>query len=217
MPAHKMKSDEALMRAVLDGVLAHAEHRPFGDKLLDDAAREAGLSSSEAARLFPQGMASLLEFYSREADREMVRRLAELDLAAMKVRKRISTAVMTRLSVLKPRKNAACRAAAHLGLPHNLPLAVRLVYGTVDAMWRAAGDLSTDFNFYTKRAILAGVYTATLMRWFNDASADEHETEAFLAARIDEVMQYEKFKSQLRREADKGLDTLGDILRAARR
>jgi ubiquinone biosynthesis protein COQ9 len=70
------------------------------------------------------------------------------------------------------------------------------MYRTVDAMWRAAGDTSTDFNFYTKRGILAGVYASTLMRWFNDTSEDEKPTDDFLAARIDNVMQFEKLKAK---------------------
>ena len=63
-------------------------------------------------------------------------------------------------------------------------------------MWRAAGDTSTDFNFYTKRGILAGVYGSTLVRWFNDPGEDEAATEAFLDARIENVMQFEKFKAK---------------------
>ncbi len=91
----------------------------------------------------------------------------------MKIRERISAAVLARLEVLAPHKEAARRAGAFLTLPPHAPLGMTLLYRTVDAMWRAAGDTSTDFNFYTKRAILAGVYSATLMRWFNDDSEDE--------------------------------------------
>jgi ubiquinone biosynthesis protein COQ9 len=97
---------------------------------------------------------------------------------------------------LKPHKEAARRAAALLSLPMHASLGAKLVYRTVDAMWRAAGDTSTDFNFYTKRGILAGVYGATAMRWFNDAGEDEAATDAFLAARIENVMQFEKFKAK---------------------
>ena len=124
--------------------------------------------------------------------------LAQCDLPSMKVRERIRTAVKTRLAVLKPNKEAARRAAAFLTLPPHAPLAATLLYDTVDAIWRAAGDTSTDFNFYTKRAILAGVYSTTLLRWFTDQSADESATDAFLAARIENVMQFEKFKAQVK-------------------
>jgi ubiquinone biosynthesis protein COQ9 len=146
--------------------------------------------------LFENGPISLVEFYSTATDAEMERRLAAMDLKAMKIRQRIATAVKTRLAILKPHKEAARRAAALLSLPMHAALGAKLVYRTVDAMWRAAGDTATDFNFYTKRGILAGVYGATAMRWFNDTSEDEKPTEDFLAARIENVMQFEKFKSK---------------------
>ena len=118
----------------------------------------------------------------------------------MKIRSRIATAVMTRIEAVRPHKEAARRAAAFLTLPPHAALGAKLVYRTVDAMWRAAGDTSTDFNFYTKRGILAGVYSATMMRWFTDSSADESATTQFLAHRIENVMQFEKFKAQGKEE-----------------
>jgi len=138
----------------------------------------------------------LVEFYSTHTDAEMEKRLGAMDLKAMKIRERIATAVKTRLAILKPHKEAARRAAAMLSLPMHVALGTKLVYRTVDAMWRAAGDTSTDFNFYTKRGILAGVYGSTAMRWFNDTSTDEKPTEEFLAARIENVMQFEKLKAK---------------------
>ena len=86
-----------------------------------------------------------------------------------------------------------------------------LVYRSVDAMWRAAGDVSTDFNFYSKRAILAGVYTATVMRWFTDDTPEESATDEFLAARIENVMQFEKLKAKVKTQTAK-LPSLADIL-----
>jgi ubiquinone biosynthesis protein COQ9 len=85
-------------------------------------------------------------------------------------------------------------AAAVLSLPMNAALGAKLMYRTVDAMWRAAGDTSTDFNFYTKRGILAGVYGSTAMRWFT--TEDQAVVDEFLAARIENVMQIEKFKAK---------------------
>jgi ubiquinone biosynthesis protein COQ9 len=126
----------------------------------------------------------------------MEAKLAAMDLKAMKIRMRIAAAVRARLDALKPHKEAARRAAAMLSLPMNAPLGAKLMYRTVDAMWRAVGDTSTDFNFYTKRGILAGVYGATAMRWFTDDSEDQKATAEFLAARIENVMQFEKFKAK---------------------
>jgi ubiquinone biosynthesis protein COQ9 len=206
-----VKDDAALKGAIIEAALAHIAFDGFTDKLMTRAAKEAGANKTDMLRLFPNGALSLLEAYSESVDAEMENRLAKLKLAAMPVRGRITTAVKTRLAILKPRKGAARRAVAHLSLPPNVALGAKLVYRTVDAMWRAAGDVSTDFNFYTKRAILAGVYSATLMRWFTDDSADESATGAFLAARIENVMQFERLKAQ----AKAGLVRLGGILDAA--
>ena len=190
------RSDDELRQAVLNATLPHAAFDGFTDMVLQKGGAEAGLDKADVARLFEDGPASLLEYYSSRTDAEMERRLGEMDLKAMKIRMRIATAVKTRLAVLKPHKEAARRAAAMLALPMHAALGAKLVYRTVDAMWRAAGDTSTDFNFYTKRGILAGVYGSTAMRWFNDTSEDEAATDAFLADRIENVMQFEKFKAK---------------------
>jgi ubiquinone biosynthesis protein COQ9 len=196
-PGQKRKrTDQEMREAVLAAALPHAAFDGFTDGLLQKAGGEAGVPKDDLARLFENGAVSLIEFYSTQTDAEMEKRLAAIDLKAMKIRERIAAAVKTRLAILKPHKEAARRAAALLSLPMHAALGARLMYRTVDAMWRAAGDTSTDFNFYTKRGILAGVYGSTAMRWFNDTSTDEKTTEEFLAARIENVMQFEKFKAK---------------------
>jgi ubiquinone biosynthesis protein COQ9 len=203
--------DASLKQAVAQAALAHIPFDGFTDKTLTAAAADAGVDKKALARLFPGGPLDLVEAMSDMFDDEMETRLAKAKLGTMKVRARIATAVKTRIEILKPHKEAARRAAAFLTLPPHAARGATLLYRTVDAMWRAAGDTSTDFNFYTKRAILAGVYSATLMRWFNDTSEDESETDAFLARRIDDVMRFEKFKAQIRERA-KHLPSLSDIL-----
>jgi ubiquinone biosynthesis protein COQ9 len=200
--------------AVLAAALKHVPFDGFSDAALARAGEDTGGDKATLAAYFPQGALSLVEAFSDAADVEMEQRLAALNLPAMKIRERIATAVRERLAALRPNKEAARRAAAFLSLPPNAPLLAKLLYKTVDAMWRAAGDTSTDFNFYTKRAILAGVYSSTLLRWFSDASEDEHETNAFLAARIENVMQFEKFKAQVKEQMAK-LPSLEEILRGA--
>ncbi len=190
------KDDTELKQAVLVAALPHAAFDGFTDSVLQKAGTEAGVDAVTLSRLFEGGPISLIEFYSAWADGEMEKKLAATDLKAVKIRERIAAAVKARLAVLAPNKEAARRAAALLSLPMHAALGAKLVYRTVDAMWRATGDTSTDFNFYTKRGILAGVYASTTMRWFNDAGEDEKETDEVLAARIENVMQFEKFKAK---------------------
>jgi ubiquinone biosynthesis protein COQ9 len=193
--------EAALKAAVLQAALAHVPFEGFTDKVLEQAGAEAGIDRQMLTRLFPHGPLSLVEVFSEQADASMVKQLGRTKLSALKVRERIATAIRTRLAVLEPQKEAARRATAFLTLPPHAALGIRLLYRTVDTIWRTIGDTSTDFNFYTKRAILAGVYSTTLMRWFTDESADHALTEEFLQHRIDNVMRFEEFKSQLRERA----------------
>lgn len=197
--------------AILAAALVHVPFDGFTDSVLVRAAAEAGVPRQELRRLFPDGALSLVETFSQWADAEMVRDLAGKKLASLKVRERIMLAVKTRIAVLDSNKEAARRAAAFLTLPPYAASGVKLLYRTVDAIWRTAGDTSTDFNFYTKRAILAGVYSATLMRWFSDTSVGHSDTDRFLRHRIDDVMQFEKFKARVR-ERISALPSLADIL-----
>jgi ubiquinone biosynthesis protein COQ9 len=208
--------DAALKAAVLEAALPHVPPDGFTDKVLADAAAEAGLDKISLARLFPDGPLSLVEAFSESIDAEMEKRLAKQKLAQMKIRDRIRTAVTTRLALLKPHKEATRRAAAFLTLPPHAAMGAKLLYRTVDAIWRAIGDTSTDFNFYTKRAILAAVYSSTLMRWFTDDSDGETATQEFLDNRIENVMQFEKLKADFRERA-KGWPSFADILRGGKK
>ena len=95
----------------------------------------------------------------------------------------------------------ARRAGALLALPHLAPLALALSYRTADRIWRWAGDGSTDFNFYTKRALCAGVYLATLVHWFRDTSPGHGDSWRFLDRRIEDVMTIERAKAEFAKVA----------------
>ena len=215
-PRKKPADDAALKAALLEAALKHAVFDGFSDRTLARAAEDTRTGKDTLARLFPDGPLSLVEAFSAAADAEMEKHLAAMDLKAMKIRARIAAAVMARIEALRPHKEAARRAAAFLTLPPHAALGARLVWRTVDAMWRAVGDTSTDFNFYTKRGILSGVYSATLMRWFTDTSQGESDTASFLADRIENVMQFEKLKAQAQQVFDR-LPPLTDVLAALRR
>jgi ubiquinone biosynthesis protein COQ9 len=132
-------------------------------------------------------------------DRGMATAFPLEKIEAMKVRERIGGLVMYRLEVINPHKEALRRALAILAQPQNLPLAGRLGWRAADRMWRIAGDKATDFNHYSKRAILMGVYGSTSLVYLDDASEDLAATRAFLDRRLGDVMRFEKVKASWRR------------------
>jgi ubiquinone biosynthesis protein COQ9 len=209
--AKRSRDDAALKRAVLEAALPHLPQDGFAQRTLQRAAAEAGVDAVAVARLFPRDGLSLVEAFSEWADDEMEAALKVIPFSEMKIRQRIKAAVNARIVVLRPHKEAARRAAAFLTLPQNAATSATLLYRTVDRMWRAAGDTSTDFNFYTKRAILGGVYSSTMLRWFTDDSADERPTFEFLDRRIDDVMRFEKFKADANETLSR-LPSLSDLL-----
>ena len=189
--------------AILEAALIEADFDGFSLQTLRRAADKAGVSRDMQRLAFPRGVMDLVAYYSKSADQAMLEGLKAQDISSLKVREKIALAVRLRIEALAAHKPAARRAVQFLTLPQFAPEGLRNLYRTVDAIWRAIGDTSTDFNFYTKRALLAGVYTSTLMRWFEDTSEDSRATWEFLSARIENVMQIEKAKAAAKRAMKK--------------
>ena len=190
--------DTSLRDRLADEVMAEAAFEGWTRGALAASGRALDLPAGEADRLFPGGPIQVLTYVSERADRRTVEDMEKEGITALKIRDRIKSAVRIRLERHAGPREAARRALSTLSLPLNAGLALKLLYRTVDAMWYAAGDTSTDFNFYTKRATLAGVYSSTLLYWLNDRSPGSEATWAFLDRRIDDVMKFEKLKGQIR-------------------
>ncbi len=209
-------SRQEIRREILDGALRAV---PFDGWSADalasgvEAAVRTGVDPVQARGAFPGGAKQLLEFFMAEADREMAAAAAAQGLAEGPVRERIGNIVRLRLESLAPHKESIRRALALQMLPGRTPGAMRGLYRTVDAIWRAAGDDSTDFNYYSKRALLAAVYGSTLLRWLDDDSEDCAETWEFLERRIADTLRIGK----VRRRAGRLLHRLPSPLPALTR
>lgn len=210
-----MNNDHLLAqkRALLAALLIHVPFDGWTSKALAQAAKDCGYDAGLVARTFPDGAVEALDFWVAETDAAMLHALESRDLMAMKIRERVKTAVLTRLELVAPYREAVRRALTLEALPQHGPRALRQLYRTVDAIWYAAGDTATDFNFYTKRMLLAGVYAATLMHWLDDKSEGFASTAAFLDRRLGDVMRIQQAKGKLA----KLFDRLPNPLRGLRR
>lgn len=189
---------DALRRTVLAAALVHVPFDGWTQASLNAGAADAGLPEGSALRAFPNGPVEAITFWAVETDRAMLEAFAAADPARLRVRERIATAIRLRLEPLGGHREALRRALGLLALPHNAPRAAELTWRTVDAIWWAAGDTATDFNFYSKRILLAGVYGTTLLRFLDDRSDGAVETWAFLDRRIAEVMRVPQALGRLR-------------------
>lgn len=164
---------------------------------VDSAARAAGVDAAVARLAFPDGAMDMIAAWIGSVDSAMEQAFPAEELAALPVRERIRRLVQFRLSHVAGREEALKRALAIMALPNNAGAALKLGWNSADAMWRLAGDTATDLNHYSKRAILAGVYAATLAFFADDDSSGKADTQAFLDRRIEGIIRFEKAKGQL--------------------
>ncbi|MFA7602044.1 MAG: COQ9 family protein [Novosphingobium sp.] len=161
-----------------------------------NAAREAGVDPDVAAYAFPGGAMDMIAAWIAHVDAAMAQALPAASLAGMPVHQRIRRLVRFRLEALAGQEEALRRALAVMAMPRNAARALGLGWRSADAMWRQAGDAATDFNYYTKRATLAGIYAATLAVFVDDRSEGKAESFAFLDRRLAGIGRFEKAKAR---------------------
>ena len=183
---------------ILDDALPHVPFEGWAARTLRLAAEDAGLDPSVAELAFPGGPVDVIEYWSTVADVAMRVAYEQADTDAMRLREKITFLVHARIEAVADHREAVRRAITHMSRPPYARRGARALYRTVDDMWYAAGDRSTDFSFYTKRATLAGVLSSTVLFWLDDRSEGTAETWAFLDRRIANVMQIPKCRAAVR-------------------
>lgn len=187
----------ALRLALAPAIAEAAQFDGWTDGALLAAAEATGADPDVARIAFPGGPTQMFEAWLDTVDAATAAAFPPPRLAAMRVRERIRELVLFRKDHALPVREAVRRGLSLLAMPQNAPAGARLLWRTADRIWRLAGDTATDWNHYSKRAILSGVYSTTTLVWLDDRSPDLLDTRAFLDRRIDEVMRFESWKRGL--------------------
>lgn len=206
---------DRMEQAVLDAAIARAPALGWNSRMVRAACEANGLSPGDEELLLPNGARDLAALLSRRHDDRALAELGQVDAKTLKMRERIARAVSARMEAGAADLEATRRCAAFLALPTNADLGLKLAWESADHLWNWAGDTATDWNHYSKRAILSGILIPALtMRWFDGRQA----AEAFVAARIENVMAFEKWKAGKDFDAPlrKVADALGRLRYGAR-
>lgn len=191
---------DEIRAALAPRLSANAAFDGWGEEAIASAASEIGVDQDVAGLAFKSGGGGLamnmIDAWIASIDAEMERRLPPEKLAKTKIRERITRLIETRLEIAAPDIEGQRRALAIMALPQNAARSAKIGWRSADVMWRLAGDTSADFNHYTKRITLSAVYSSTLAVFLQDESEGYSDTKAFLARRIENVMQFEKMKAQ---------------------
>lgn len=189
-------------RAILDRALVLAAFDGWTDRVLQKAAQQAQLPKGAQALYFPDGVLEVIGFWADELNSAAETALGALDLDTLKIRDKVTAGVIARLEAIGGHDAAAKRAAARLSLPDAMGQGPAQIWAAADTIWRAIGDTSTDANYYSKRAVLSAVLSTSLMAWISDPSKDKRDGRAFVDARINNVMQFEKAKWDFRKRTE---------------
>ena len=184
------------MMPLLDAILPHVAFDGWSPEAFAAARDDLGLTPEDARAICPRGAVDLAILFHTQGDSAMIAALKAADLSEMRFRDRVAHAIRLRLDAVD-NKEAVRRGTALFALPHMAPDGSKLIWGTADAIWTALGDTSRDVNWYTKRATLSAVYGSVVLYWLGDDSEDGQATTDFIDRRIENVMQFETFKSAL--------------------
>ena len=193
---------DELRLALAPAIADSAVFDGWGDAALEMAADQLDADRDVARLAFKANFGGsrameMISAWIEAIDMSMAAALPPEELAKLKIRDRIRVLVQYRLDAVAGQEEALRRALAIMAMPQNAPRALKLGWNSADVMWRLAGDTATDYNHYTKRAILASIYAATLAVYLEDESEGKADTKAFLDRRIDGVMRFEKAKAKL--------------------
>jgi ubiquinone biosynthesis protein COQ9 len=194
--------------AALEAMLPNVPFDGWTYRALRTGLKSIGVDPRDAELLFPGGARDMIEAFSDLADRRMEQAAGTEDFAGLRTPERVRRVILLRLAQNAGRKEAVRRALAILSLPGNATLAATCTARTVDSIWHAAGDRATDFSWYTKRAILAGVYSAAVLYWLRDTSEANEATIAFLDRRLQDVGRI----TQARRRIEERMERLASML-----
>ncbi|ELW66196.1 DNA-directed RNA polymerase II subunit RPB3 [Tupaia chinensis] len=188
------ESEEQLQHRILTAALEFVPAHGWTAEAIAEGAQSLGLSSASASMFGSDGSELILHFVT-QCNAQLTRvleeqqKLVQLGQAEKKKTDQfLRDAVETRLRMLIPYIEHWPRALSILMLPHNIPPSLNLLTSMVDDMWHYAGDQSTDFNWYTRRAVLAGIYNTTELVMMQDSSPDFEDTWRFLENRINDAM-----------------------------
>ena len=137
-------------------------------KTLNNISKKYDLDIHEINLLFPNGKNDLLQFSLDQLNIELENYCKKLDLIRLPVHKRIRKILLSKIYIMDKEKKFYKKIFLSLLIPKkNISLPIKL-YKSVDQIWFIAGDTSVDFNFYTKRLILAGIYSRVIFFFFNN-------------------------------------------------
>ncbi|TMW56493.1 hypothetical protein Poli38472_006503 [Pythium oligandrum] len=195
-------------KRILENALQHVGEFGWSVEALAAGAKDMGYPSV-AHGMLPRGAIELVDYFMDKCHEQMREQLManREALQAMSVTDRLKFGVRTRLQLLAPVISTWPQAMALGALPQHAPSTMQKLATLSDEIWYFAGDKSTDASWYTKRALLTGIYASTELFMLTDESLNFEETWRFLDRRVEESISLGELPRSLNDVA--GMMTIG--------
>jgi len=184
--------------AILSSAYAHVPSYGFTIDALKLGARDAGYLDV-STNLFPRGVFDLINYHlvtQRLALKDNVQ-FPDNGEKKLGVGSKVRTLTLARLRANEPVVHRWQEALAIMAQPSYVPASISELAKLADEIWFLAGDQSVDSSWYTKRASLSTIYSATEVYMTQDKSSNFTETEQFLDNRLADLMKVGGFMGAL--------------------
>ncbi|CAK0746843.1 hypothetical protein CVIRNUC_001722 [Coccomyxa viridis] len=197
---------------LLESALKHVAKLGWSGAALQAGANDLGLSRA-AAGVVPNGAAGLVEYFVNNCNQRLVDHLEDRadELGSMRTPQRVRLALQARLEMLIPVMDTWPQALAIQASPAHMGTMLKQRAQLVDDIWHACGDTATDYNWYTKRGLLAAVYAATELFMITDYSPGYADTWQSLDRRLADVKRFGSAATEVRKYSDGLLKSVGSM------
>ncbi len=168
----------------------------WGKDLYKKVEEKCAFSENYHYILFSEGDAQIIEEFEEWQDRKMLELLSKED-SKLKIREKIAEALKVRIMNIVSKSVILKQNALFLS-PCNLLLGAKCYAKTCDLIWRYAGDKSDDFNYYSKRGLLLGVYVSTRLFYLSDDSKEFIKTKEFIATSLENIINIAKIRTKIK-------------------
>lgn len=163
--------------------------------------------------LFEKGARQIASALESKQDEQMLEFLNSMDIKPEKIREQIALALNVRI-IDSEGKKLKLKLSSFFLRPENLTKGIKAAARTCDAIWRYAGDKSTDFNYYTKRGLLLSVYMKSRTFYFADDSEGNFKTKEYTKEALDNVIKIGSLKRNIQQKMEnvsKGISSKNSI------
>ena len=175
---------------------AHIAKNSLKQNTFKDISIKYKLDLNEIELLFPDGNVDLIKFVLEQLNSELEDYCKNIDLIRLPIHKRIKKVLLSKIFLLNKDKLFYKNIFLNLLIPKRHFSLPKQLYNSVDQIWFIVGDSSVDFNFYTKRLILSGIYLRIMLFFFNND--DQGDLEKILDENLKRVSKIPEIKSKLK-------------------